>query len=182
VGTHTDATIEYDPNGKSLDNIPLDYYYGSAVCLDFSHVAFADPDPESRGYASEADVWIAEEKLADANESIREGDIVLAWFDYGDRWFPQKKYIEENPGFSWAGAESLAKKGVVNIGTDCSSIDNSLDTAFSGHMVCKEYGIVNTEHLANLGKLVNTRFDFYGLPLNLLGGTGSPIRAVAITD
>jgi kynurenine formamidase len=38
---------------------------------------------------------------------------------------------------------------------------------------------VNTESLANLEPLVNTRFIFFGLPLNLRDGTGSPIRAFA---
>lgn len=182
VGTHTDATIEYDPDGRPLDRIPLEYYYGSAVCLDLSHVSFTSPDPDGTGSAGVADVQLAEQKLAAMGESIKPGDIVLAWFDYGDRWFPEQKYIDENPGFTWEGAEYLAQKGVVNIGSDCNSIDNSLDEAFSGHMVCKKYGIVNTEHLANLGELVSTRFDFYGLPLNILGGTGSPIRAIAIVD
>jgi kynurenine formamidase len=46
-------------------------------------------------------------------------------------------------------------------------------------MVCKKYGIVNTENLTRLGELVNTRFQFFGLPLNITGGTGSPIRAIA---
>lgn len=182
AGTHADATIEYDPDGFTIDKTPLPFYYGSAVCLDMSEVAFSDPDPDRQGYADAADVQVAERKLAEAGEEIRPGDIVLAWFDYGDRWFPQKQYIEQNPGFSWEGAEYLAAKGVVNIGSDCAAIDNSLDVAFSGHMVCKKYGIVNTEHLANLGQLINKRFDYYGLPLNLRGGTGSPIRAIAVLD
>lgn len=183
AGTHTDAVLEYDPDGKPLDQTPLSYFYGPAVCLDFSHVTF-DPSAEygSTGYANVEDVKIAEEKLAGAGEAIREGDIVLAWFDYGDRWFPEKKFIEENPGFSWEGAEYLAQKGIVNLGTDCTAIDNSLDVKFSGHMVCKKYGIVNTENMTNLGQLASSRFEFYGLPLNLLGGTGSPIRAVAVLD
>jgi kynurenine formamidase len=46
-------------------------------------------------------------------------------------------------------------------------------------MVCKKYGIVNTENMANLGQLVNQRFQFFGLPLHIKGGTGSPIRAIA---
>ncbi|MFI5433071.1 cyclase family protein [Rhodococcus baikonurensis] len=180
AGTHADATIEYDPDGATIDNTPLAYYYGSAVCLDLSHVKFEGPEPMTHGSAGIEDVEIAERALAEAGEEIRPGDIVLAWFDYGDRWFPERKYIDENPGFSWEGAEYLAKKGVVNIGTDCNAIDNSLDNSFAGHMVCKKYGIVNTEHLQNLGQLVNTRFDYFGLPLHLVGGTGSPIRAVAI--
>ncbi|NDK88608.1 cyclase family protein [Gordonia desulfuricans] len=182
AGTHTDATIEYDPAGCTIDNTPLSYYYGSAVCLDLSHVQFQSPDDDHLGYADVAAIKRAEDKLAEAGQEIRPGDIVLAWFDYGDRWFPQRKYIDENPGFSWEGAEYLAQKGVVNIGTDCNAIDNSLDNTFSGHMVCKKYGIVNTEHLTNLGQLINKRFDYFGLPLNLVGGTGSPIRAVAVID
>ncbi|MCV7229423.1 cyclase family protein [Mycolicibacterium komossense] len=182
AGTHTDATFEYDPDGKTLDAIPLTYYYGSAVCIDLSHVSFQSPDPDRKGYAGVADVQVAEEKLAKSGEEIRPGDIVLAWFDYGDRWFPEPKYIDENPGFDWEGAEYLAAKGVVNIGSDCNAIDNSLDNSFPGHMVCKKYGIVNTEHLANLGEVVNKRFEFFGLPLHILGGTGSPIRAIAVLD
>lgn len=182
AGTHTDAVIEYDPDGAPLDRTPLEYYYGSAVCLDLSHVVFSDPDPDGKGSAGAEEVKIAEAQLAEAGESIRPGDIVLAWFDYGDRTFPEKRYIDENPGFTWDGAEYLAEKGVVNIGTDCGAIDNSLDTSFAAHMVCKKYGIVNTEHLAKLGQLVNRRFDYYGLPLNIRGGTGSPIRAIAVLD
>jgi kynurenine formamidase len=87
--------------------------------------------------------------------------------------------MAEYPGVSWDGAEYLARKGVVNIGTDCPGIDNSHDPEFSGHMVCKKYGIVNTENLANLGELVWRRFQFFGLPLHIQGGTGSPIRAIA---
>lgn len=178
-GTHTDAIVEYDPTAPSLSNMPLEFYFGSAVCIDLSEAQFCDPDPEGRGYATEAVVRRAEEKLNAAGEEIRAGDIVLGWFDYGDRVFPSQKFVEECPGYSWDGAEYLAQKGVVNIGTDCVGIDNMLDDKFSAHMVCRKYGLVNTENLANLGEIVNTRFQFFGLPLNIKGGTGSPIRAVA---
>jgi kynurenine formamidase len=178
-GTHTDALVEYDPSGPSLTETPLEFYYGSAVCLDLSEAQFCDPDPEGRGYATEEVVRRAEAKLEAAGESIRGGDIVLGWFDYGDRHFPTKRFITECPGYSFDGAEYLAQKGVVNIGTDCVGIDNMLDDKFSAHMVCRKYGIVNTENLANLGELVNRRFQFFGLPLRIEGGTGSPIRAIA---
>jgi kynurenine formamidase len=179
AGSHTDAIIEYDPHGPSLSETPLEFYYGEAVCLDLSEVSFQDPDPDGRGYATADVVRRAEEKLNAAGEEIRPGDIVLSWFDYGDRYFPTQKFIDEFPGFSFDGAEYLANKGVVNLGTDCPGIDNSLDMQFSAHMVCKKHGLVNTENLANLGQLVNQRFQFFGLPLNIEGGTGSPIRAVA---
>lgn len=179
TGSHTDAVNEYDPDGAAIDELPLSFYWGEAVCLDLSEAKFQKPDPEGRGYATEDVVRRAEEKLEAAGESIKPGDIVFGWFDYGDRTFPSQEFIDDFPGFSWDGAEYLAKKGVVNLGTDCAGVDNSLDVEFSAHMVCKKYGIVNTENLTRLGELVNTRFLFFGLPLHIQGGTGSPIRAIA---
>lgn len=178
-GTHCDAIIEYDADGPRLDEVPLEFYWGEAVCLDVSKVEFANPDPDGRGFATTEMIQRAEARLAEHGEEIRPGDITLLWFDYGDRTFPSEQFIDEFPGVSWDGAEYLARKGVVNIGTDCAGIDNSTDPQFSGHMVCKKYGIVNTENLTNLDQLLNQRFWFFGLPLNLREGTGSPIRAVA---
>lgn len=178
-GTHTDAIYEYDPEGPTLDAQALAFHWGEAVVLDVSDVEFRNPDPDGSGYATEETIRRAEQKLVEHGEQIKEGDIVLLWFDYGDRHFPSQKFMDEFPGISWDGAEYLAKKGVVNIGTDCAGLDNTLDLQFSGHMVCKKYGIVNTESLANLDQLLNQRFVFFGLPLNLQEGTGSPIRAIA---
>jgi kynurenine formamidase len=169
-GTHTDAIFEYDEEGPPLDESPLSYWYGSAVCLDVSSVRF----PE----------WITEETLeaaqAQSGLEIKSGDIVLLHTGYGDSVFPTLKYAEEYPGLTRAGAEWLAKKGVINIGVDNLSIDHSQDMEFSAHQVCKEYGIVNTESLTNLDRLAGKRFFFVGLPLNIRAGTGSPIRAVAL--
>jgi kynurenine formamidase len=48
--------------------------------------------------------------------------------------------------------------------------------------VCRERQIVNTESLCNLDRLVGKRFSYFGLPLNIRAGTGSPIRAVAVLN
>lgn len=169
-GTHTDAVFEYDEDGPHLDESPLAYYYGPAVCLDVSSVKFPD-------YIT-AD--LLEAAYADSGVEIRKGDIILLHTGYGDSVFPTLKYAEEYPGLDTSGAEWLASKGVVNIGTDNLSIDHSQDAEFSAHLVCKKYGIVNTESLTNLDKVANQRFFYVGVPLNIREGTGSPIRALAI--
>lgn len=180
AGTHVDAIYEYDADGPTLDKMPLEFFWGEAVCLDMRHVQFQDPDPEGVGFAGADEVAIAERKLQDFGEEIKPGDIVLLWYDVGDRLFPTQAFMDSFPGLAWDGGEYLAHKGVVNIGSDCAGVDNSLDTQFSIHMLCKKYGIVNTEGLTNLEALVNKRFLFFGMPLNILGGTGSPIRAFAL--
>jgi len=49
------------------------------------------------------------------------------------------------------------------------------------HKACLELGITHIESLCNLETLLGAgEFQFIGLPLKWRGGTGSPIRAVAV--
>jgi kynurenine formamidase len=137
--------------------------------LDVSDIRHPD-------YFTPAVLEAAEEKNA---QEIHQGDIVLLYSGHGDRTYPQPEYIEKYAGLDRAGATWLAERGVVNIGVDAVAIDQSDDLDFSGHAVCAEYQIVNTENLTNLDQLVDQRFVYYGLPLPFGEGTGSPIRAVA---
>lgn len=172
TGTHADAILEYDPDGPSLDETPLAYYYGDACCIDVSDTRYPDHfTPEVLAAADER-----------AGSLIREGDIVLLYTGHGDRTFPRHDYLSGYAGLDREGAEWLADRGVVNIGVDAVSIDQADDGELAAHVVCRERQIANTESLCNLGELAGRRFTYMGLPLNLRGGTGSPIRAVAILN
>ena len=51
------------------------------------------------------------------------------------------------------------------------------------HKACLELDITHIESLCNLEALIDQgEFRFIGLPLKWRGGTGSPIRAVAVFD
>ena len=170
TGTHPDAIFEYDPKGPTLDATPLAYYYGAAVCLDLTtgrHPAWIGPEELDRA-------------LAQSGQEIRRGDIVILYTGHRERTWPSQSYLVDQAGLSDAGARWLGERGVVNIGIDAVSIDHSDDAEMSAHVVCREYHIVNTESLANLHEVVNQRFTYYGLPLNIRAGTGSPIRAIAV--
>lgn len=170
TGTHADAIFEYDPTGAKLDTMPMEYYFGSAIALDVSHIRH--PDYIDREALEQAE--------AASPESIRRGDIVLLYTGHGDRTYPTDEYVSTYAGLSEDGARWLAEKGVVNIGVDTLSIDHTDDDTYSGHRICGEYQIVNTENLTNLDQLLGKRFQYFGLPLRLRGGTGSPVRAVAV--
>lgn len=174
VGTHTDAIFEYDPDGPNLTESPLEFYYGPAVCIDVEPYLESDEEMLSAEKLREA--------IAASGQEIRRGDIVLLHFGYGDRVWPDRAYAEMNPGLSSEAVRLLADAGVVNVAVDHMSIDSSADPDFSAHRVCAEYGIVNTESLTNLGLIKNQRIQYYGLPLNIRGGTGSPIRAIAVIE
>jgi kynurenine formamidase len=169
TGTHTDAILEYAEDGASIEQMPLEYFYGEAVCLDVSAVRHPD--------------WITpaalQRALAASGQEIRPGDIVLLYTGHAERTFPTDAYLTNQSGLNRDGAVWLAERGVVNIGIDAVAIDHSDDTDFSGHMVCAEYRISNTENLANLDQVAGRRFIYLGLPIPFRKGTGSPIRAIA---
>ena len=70
------------------------------------------------------------------------------------RTFPSAAYLTDQTGLNRDAARWLAERGVVNIGIDAVAIDHSDDEAFSGHMICAEYRISNTENLVNLDNFV----------------------------
>jgi kynurenine formamidase len=173
TGTHTDAVLEYLEDGASIEEMSLDYFCGDAICLDLSATRYPK-------YITPAALEAA---LARSGQEIRRGDIVLLYTGHAERTFPGPSYIGDQTGLNRDAALWLAERGVVNIGIDAVAIDHSDDDEFSGHMVCAEYRISNTENLTNLDQVVNRRFTYFGLPIPFRRGTGSPVRAIAwLTD
>lgn len=172
-GTHSDAVLEFKPGGADIIEMPIDYFYGSAICVDLSH----------KRYPEYIEIKDLEEAIEKSGQELRKGDIFLMYTGLYNREYPGAGYKNNYTGVSYEAAKWLAEKGAVNIGVDAPAIDQTPDDmSFAGHKVCGEYGITNTENLANLDKVVNKRFLYIGLPLKIRGGTGSPIRAVALLD
>ncbi|MTI70408.1 MAG: cyclase family protein [Firmicutes bacterium] len=171
-GTHSDGVWEYKKSGETIDKMPMEYFWGSAICIDLSHV------PSNR-YIEIKDL---EKAVKKSGQEIKKGDIVLLYTGHYDRNFGTDKWQTTYSGLNYKSAKWLAEKGVVNIGVDAPAIDHPDDLDFSGHLVCGEYDITNTENLCNLDKVVNKRFLYIGLPLKIRDGSGSPIRAVALLE
>lgn len=179
VGTHVDAFCHYDPRpgAPCMDKLPLDLFMTDALCVDVSHVqpmTFITMDDLRRG-------------LDKAGLEVRKGDTFLYWQNYYARQH-EPNWLHEFAGLDWDAAQWLADQGVVNIGCECASIDNAAampadaDPAFPAHRTCRDRGMLNTENLANLESVVGMRFLYIGFPLRLVGGTGCPIRAVAVLE
>ncbi|WP_373400858.1 hypothetical protein [Algoriphagus halophilus] len=51
------------------------------------------------------------------------------------------------------------------------------------HHICGELSFTHYENMINLDQLIGRgRFRFIALPLKIKGGTGSPVRAVAVFE
>ena len=173
--THVDAINHIDPrpDAPSIDKMALDNFFGPALCLDVSGI------PE--GSLMGPEVIKSAEK--ESGQAIQTGDIVLFYTGHYDRHYPTTDYLEGYSGFSGEAAEYLIiEKKIKNWGVDSPSPDRHGDNSFPVHLVYRRTWVPHMENLCNLNKLVGRRFMFYGFPLKIRNGSGSPIRAVAVLD
>lgn len=181
--THVDSIDHLDPTSElSIDEMPLEWFYGDALCLDVSHVEHPDP----------LTVDVLETALADANLTIETGDSVLletgnrrANYSTTDR-AAKHRYSSKFVGLEEAAGEFLVDQGAKAIGIDAISVDHPANIyphyEFPIHALCSREEIVIYENMANLWKVADKRFTLAAFPLKIREGTGSPIRPVAIID
>lgn len=88
-------------------------------------------------------------------------------------------YFHSWPGIDGKAAQYLAARHVRLVGCDCASIDASGSEDFPAHRALLSAGVLIGENFNNLGE-VGSIATFVSLPLPIVDGTGSPLRAVAI--
>lgn len=176
AGTHVDAPVHFDsrPGALSIDQVPLENFYTSGICLDLSHVPLKHA----------ITVAEMEEALAKSGQEIKPKDTVLIYMGTNDRlWSEPEKYLHDFPGLALESVHWLADKGIGMFGVEAVSPSPEGEPNFLAHMACAERGITHMECLYNMDKVVGRgRFRFVGFPLKIKGGSGSPIRAVAIFE
>ena len=172
--THVDAISHLDPRegAPTIDQMPLDTFYGPATCLDLSH-------KEPQSYIAAEDMDAA---LDESGDGLREGDILLLRTGAYERRHGTPDYLSQYPGLDEGASQWLVDHAVKSFGVDSPSPDNPISKTYPCHMMCRANGITHFENLANLDQLVGRRFTFIGFPLKVREGTGSPIRAVAVLD
>lgn len=175
TSTHVDALnhVGLEPDARSIDQLPFEWFITPGVWLDFSHKA-------PNAYITRADV---QEALEETGVKVRPGSTVLIHTGWYKKWNSQWEYAKNYPGLDRGSTEYLNDLGAINIGADAFSTDSYYEVAQNKvqpmHMVCRERGIMNMENLKNIDKIPKHDFWFFGLPLKFAGAAGSPIRAVA---
>lgn len=168
-GTHVDAPFHFDPEGPSIETQSLDLYFGQAILLDVSHKAVHDG----------IDVPLIEATLKRDGLEIRPGDIVL-FRVWPGKWGEGE--FHEAGALTLGAAQWLRQKGMKSVGIDISIIETLSDMSRAVHVYLLKERVPIYENLMNLDRIPVKRFQFFGLPLPLKGGTGSPVRAMALVD
>ncbi|MEM8893868.1 MAG: cyclase family protein [Bacteroidota bacterium] len=174
TGSHVDAISHMgkDYKDQSIDTMPLSMFFTRGICLDLSE----------KGLNELIEISDLESALINSGNSIQAGDTVLLYTDHYRRHFDTPKW-PQNPGLSaeaatWLGQQKISAFGVESMAPGVSKISNK-----QVHQICGELGFTHYENLINLHELIGKGpFRFIGLPLKIRGGTGSPVRAVAVFE
>ena len=85
------------------------------------------------------------------------------------------------PGFSREAAEFLVKERRIDaIGVDTASIDYGRSQDFMVHQIINGANKPAFENLANVDRLPAAGATLVALPMKITGGSGGPVRAIAI--
>jgi kynurenine formamidase len=182
-GTHLDAPIHFAESGQTADQIPLDRLIGPAVVIDVSAKAAANRD-----YLASRDDVLQFEK---GHGRIAEGTIVLLRTGWSRHWPDAKAYLgDDTPGdasklsFPSFGADAarllVEERGIAALGVDTASTDYGRSTDFQVHRIAAARNVPGLENLTNLDKLPARGALVVALPMKIEGGSGGPLRAVAL--
>jgi len=182
-GTHLDAPIHFDAKGQTVDQVPLARLMGAAVVIDIRTQVASDPD-----YRLTADDVAAFES---EHGTIPPAAIVLLRTGWSDRWPDVKAYLGDDtpgdasnlhfPSFGPDAAAVLVKaREVAVLGVDGASIDYGASTNFMVHRIAASSNVPGLENLTNLDRLPPTGAVVIALPTKIEGGSGGPVRVVAL--
>jgi kynurenine formamidase len=184
-GTHLDAPIHFARGGDKADEIPLRRLVGRAVVIDVSERAVDDRDY----LVSRADLrgWERD------NGRIPRRAIVLLRTGWDRYWPNAEQYLGTAergedavpllhfPGLSREGARWLVnRRNVKAVGIDTASIDRWQSIDFQAHRVLGAADVPVFENVARLGRLPDRGFAVVALPMKIQGGSGGPLRIMAV--
>jgi kynurenine formamidase len=74
----------------------------------------------------------------------------------------------------------VEQRQIKAVGIDTASIDYGQSTTFESHIALLSRNVPVLENLGDLRDLPDRRFDVIALPMKIAGGTGGPLRVVAV--
>jgi kynurenine formamidase len=184
-GTHLDAPVHFAEGHQTVDKIPLDRLIGPAIVIDVRPASEGDADYQ----VTTADF----QRFEQEHGAIPIDAIVLLRTGFSTRWPGAERYLgttlrgEEGarslhfPGLHPDAARWIvANRKIRAIGIDTASIDYGPSTLFESHRELYARDIPAFENLTALERLPVTGAYVIALPMKIGGGSGAPLRAVAV--
>ncbi|MFL5581675.1 MAG: cyclase family protein [Gemmatimonadaceae bacterium] len=161
-GTHVDAVRHFDDAGQPVDEIPLERLIGPAVLLAF-------PD----------DVMAVDASHLRAAQRELEGHRRVLLRTRNSALLARPEFVRDYTYLTPEGAAYLVESGVELVGVDYYSVEQHKSGHHRTHKTLLGAGVVIVEGLSLMEPTPGV-YDFYCLPLRLVGLDGAPARAVLI--
>jgi kynurenine formamidase len=182
-GTHIDAPIHFGEGRLAVDEIPVQKLIAPAVVIDVRSAV--EDNADYRMSMGDLEAWETR------HGPIAHGSVVLMLTGWGKKWPDRMRYLGSStpsdpktlhfPGFSKEAAEFLVKERRVDgIGIDTPSIDYGASRDFIVHQIINGANLYGLENVANLDKVPPKGAILVALPIKIKGGTGGPVRIIAI--
>jgi len=188
-GTHIDAPWHYAPisegkRARTIDELPLEYFYSDGVVLDFRHKKAGE-------IITKEDIIEALRKI---DYKLKPLDIVLIMTGW-DKKIGTPEYFD-NPGLNYEAVIWLVDQGIKLIGIDAFSLDRSFKAMaleyhktkdgrhiWPAHFAGIQREYCQIEKLANLDKLPKPYgFKVAAFPFKIYKASAAPARVVAIFE
>jgi kynurenine formamidase len=184
-GTHIDAPVHFAQGKQSVDQIPVDRLVGGAIVIDVADAAERNADYQVS--VDDLTRWESQ------NGRIPVDAIVLLRTGFASRWPDAARYMGTAergeaavarlhfPGLHPDAAKWIvANRPIKAIGIDTASIDYGQSTLYESHRVLYERNIPAFENVATLDRLPATGAVVVALPMKIAGGSGAPLRMIAV--
>lgn len=183
TGTHVDAPRHFIPEGKTLEDFPIETFMGPGIVIDIT-----PKEPEEA--IDPADIEPFEDE-------IEPNDVLMlhsGWDQYHGR---TPEYVFEFPYLTGVTSQYLADLNVKAVGTEGASVggwDGEVSNhgpetdvgADESHLPLLENDIIPIEEVRNLDQVLDgadsRRAYFFYPPLNFHDTSGGSVRAFAFLD
>ncbi|MGQ0735507.1 MAG: cyclase family protein [Acidobacteriota bacterium] len=183
--THLDAPVHFAEGRQSADQVPLDRLVGPVIVIDVTEAANSN---------SVYQVTVDDFRRWEQQHSVViDNVIVLLRTGFSRYWPDAERYLGTAergeaavarlrfPGLHPEAAKWLAEsRSIKAVGIDTASLDYGPSTLYESHRVLYERNIPGFENLTALDRLPAIGAYLVALPMKIGGGSGAPLRAMAI--
>jgi len=163
TGTHIDAPAHLIKGHNTLDMLPIEHFYGTALLLDFKSLTTSS---------------ISLKELEPHQDTIKRVDFLILHTGWS-RYWGSENYFTNYPVLSLEAANRLSGFKLKGIGLDTISADTADTKEYEVHKALLQHNTLIIENLTNLENLPCSLFDFSCFPFSIVEADGSPVRAVA---
>ena len=184
-GTHLDAPIHFAAERHTADQVELERLIGEAAVIDVTKACAANPDYQ---------ITVGDLRAWEEQQQRKLDEVIVLLRTGWSRFWPERlRYLGTEtlgpdavaelhfPGLSAEAAKWLVEqRNIKAVGIDTASIDYGQSTHFETHVIFCTHNLPIFENVANLDQLPADRSLVIALPIKIAGGSGGPLRIIAI--